>query len=185
MITNICNGKKYVGQSKNIARRWNEHKRAYKYNNTYLYNAMCKYGIDHFKFEVIEECDVCDLNDKEKYYISLYNTTAPHGYNLSHGGQGGAAMGKYNPNSKITDELVFQIRERYANYERKSKVYNDYSNIISINTFSDIWTGKTWSHVHMDVYTAENKKKHKHMSSSEFHTATLSKDDVLFIRDCK
>lgn len=186
LITNTYNGKQYVGQSKDIIRRWDEHKRAYKYNNTYLYKAMRKYGIDCFKFEVIEECDFHDLNDKEKYYIAIYNTMIPHGYNMEPGGNDTTYLvGEKNPNSKMTDELVYQIRERYANGERKSNVYNDYSDIISINTFADIWIGKTWTHVHMDVYTMENKEKHKHMSSSEFHTTILSRDDVLFIRNCK
>lgn len=188
LITNICNNKKYIGQSKHIERRWAEHKRTYKYddNRLHLYSAMKKYGINNFEFKVIEECLCEDLDNKEMYYIQLYNTLVPNGYNIKAGGNDTVYfIGEDNPNSKMTDEFIFQIRERYANGERKSNVYENYTDIISINTFADIWIGKTWTHIHMDVYTEENKEKHKHGSSSEFHCSVLSRDDVRFIRDCK
>jgi hypothetical protein len=41
---------------------------------------------DYFKREIIEYCDVYELNDKEKLYIKQYNTKFPHGYNLTDGG---------------------------------------------------------------------------------------------------
>ena len=51
--------------------------------NTLLYQAMREFGIDNFSFEVIEECELINLNDKEKYYIDKYNTMNPNGYNMS------------------------------------------------------------------------------------------------------
>ena len=82
-ITNQCNGMSYVGQSIDIQRRWAVHRRIMNIKNTLLYQAMREFGIDNFSFEVIEECELINLNDKEKYYIDKYNTMNPNGYNIS------------------------------------------------------------------------------------------------------
>lgn len=50
---------------------------------------MVKYGIDNFKFEIIEECDKSILSEREKYWIKFYKSVAPNGYNLTTGGDGG------------------------------------------------------------------------------------------------
>ena len=85
-IENVINHKKYIGQSVHIQRRWYEHKYELNKNvhdNNYLQKAWNKYGCDNFKFYIIEICDEKDLNDKENYYISLYNTMDDkYGYNL-------------------------------------------------------------------------------------------------------
>lgn len=89
-ITNNINGKCYVGQSDNIERRWREHKkRAFKIDNNQqtnlLYRAMQKYGIDNFKFEILEECTKDCLDEREIYYIAKYQSYI-NGYNLTTGG---------------------------------------------------------------------------------------------------
>jgi group I intron endonuclease len=85
-IENIINNKKYIGQSIHIHRRWSEHKHDLNKNihvNDYLQKAWDKYGQDNFTFTIVEVCDVCQLDVKEQYYISLYNTIdRSYGYNL-------------------------------------------------------------------------------------------------------
>lgn len=54
-----------------------------------MHNAINKYGIDNFSFEIIEKCKKNELSDKEKYWITYYNSTSPNGYNLTQGGDGG------------------------------------------------------------------------------------------------
>ena len=53
-ITNLINDKKYVGQSIHIDRRWKEH--IYQNRNSAIHQAIEKYGIENFIFEIIEEC---------------------------------------------------------------------------------------------------------------------------------
>lgn len=52
---------------------------------------MKKYGINNFKYEIIEECSEDELNEKEQYYIKLYDSyiygNHHNGYNLSPGGE--------------------------------------------------------------------------------------------------
>ena len=90
-ITNLVNGKSYIGQSVNIQKRFNAHKSvAFNPNdanyNYPLYRAIRKYGLENFSFEVLEECDISELNNKEIYYISKYNTYGKCGYNQDKGG---------------------------------------------------------------------------------------------------
>ena len=92
-ITNLINGKIYIGQSINIQQRWKAHRSKPFYKNgdqyqTPLYRAIRKYGLNNFIFEIIEECFESELNDKEQYYIQYYDATNPDkGYNLTRGGQ--------------------------------------------------------------------------------------------------
>jgi group I intron endonuclease len=84
-ITNKINGKIYIGQSVNIINRKKTHYRKYHKGCPHLYNAMDKYGFDNFEFEVIEECDIEDLDRLEQKYIKELNTFSPNGYNLDTG----------------------------------------------------------------------------------------------------
>jgi hypothetical protein len=71
----------------------------YKGSGLLLNRAYKKYGENHFKREIIEYCDINELNDKEKSYIKQYNTKFPHGYNLTDGGDGMKGY-QYNDNQK-------------------------------------------------------------------------------------
>lgn len=89
-IENIETGKKYIGQSVDIENRWNLHKQQLKGNrhyNKYLQRAWNKYGENAFTFSVLEKCEEKQLDEKERYYISLYKAFS-EGYNLTEGGEG-------------------------------------------------------------------------------------------------
>lgn len=68
-ITNLKNGKFYIGQTQDIVRRFAEHKAKSLKGKEVLYQEMRKYGIENFKFEVIEKCNPEELNTKELHYI--------------------------------------------------------------------------------------------------------------------
>lgn len=89
-ITNKINNKKYIGYSIDIKRRWATHKRDLKNNkheNDHLQKAYNKYGENAFKYQIIEECTQEELKNKEKYWITFYNSKN-NGYNMSEGGDG-------------------------------------------------------------------------------------------------
>ena len=75
-ITNIEEGKCYVGQAANIADRWRQHiKRgigAEAATRNKLYPAMLSLGVENFTFEIVEECDRTLLNEKEDYWQEYF-----------------------------------------------------------------------------------------------------------------
>lgn len=80
-ITNKITSEFYIGASKNIKKRWNEHRKQTNitHGTSKVAAAFRKFGIGNFLFEVIEECPICSLHDREEYYI---NTMHP-AYNMS------------------------------------------------------------------------------------------------------
>ena len=70
LITNIS----YVGQSIDCNHRWNTHKNDlnnFRHKNLYLQRAWLKYGEQNFKFEVIEKCNIEDLNTREQFWLDF------------------------------------------------------------------------------------------------------------------
>lgn len=84
-ITNIVNGKFYIGSSNNVKNRWYQHKRKLnegKHGNSYLQNAWNKYGDANFKFEIVEECDPAIQFEREQFYLNELNPFGDNGYNI-------------------------------------------------------------------------------------------------------
>lgn len=78
-ITNLETKEAYIGQSVDIVERWKQHcKNALGVGTSSatnkLYSSMKKYGLYNFTFEMLEECKSNELDEKEKFYISLYDT---------------------------------------------------------------------------------------------------------------
>ena len=191
-ITNKINGKIYIGQSTNIMKRWNQHYLGAflkdSEQNNLLHKAIKKYGVTNFYFEIEELCDIEDLNKKEIEYIKFYNSLQPNGYNIVQGGNNRTLTNEDNPNAKLTNLDVYNIREDYKKLLQKAQVYEKYKDKISYNTFSDIWVGKTWINIHCDVYTPENKKFQKDnydKFKAKQKVSKLSLEDIITIRNLK
>lgn len=142
-IENQINHKIYIGQSVNILERWRSHRSSYKdisdkNYDSHLYRSMRKYGIENFEFSIIEECLPSELNDKERYWISYYDSFF-NGYNLTLGGDGGAAGKAVNKEQikGIIDDLV-----------NTSLVQKDIATKwqISEEMVQGINTGRYWKH---------------------------------------
>ena len=111
-ITNKVNGKSYIGQTRyTIEFRWKQHQ--HKKDNTYFHNAIHKYGIDNFSIEILEECDIKDLNSREIFYIAKYDTFK-NGYNLTIGGDGNRRL--------LLDSSYDEIRELYLSGFSSNKI---------------------------------------------------------------
>lgn len=140
-ITNLVNGHSYIGQSINIDKRWNKEKSCAFNCNDKSYNyplskAFRKYGIENFSFEILEECNKEKLNEREIYYISLYNTYY-NGYNQTKGGQN-------CPYSKLKENQVLEIKQKLItqkySLEKLSKEYNVHKDTIRNINNGDIWS---------------------------------------------
>lgn len=111
LITNLVNGKQYVGQSNDIEYRWEQHKKSStnKHKRSRLISAFKKYGIDNFKFEILELCSPDELDAKEIQYIAKYDTYN-NGYNMTIGGDGQSGYGKSVKQYSLTGELIQEFQ---------------------------------------------------------------------------
>ncbi len=86
-IENLIDGKIYIGSSVNIENR--EYKHFWMLNknihdNNHLQNIFNKIGRKNFKFEIIEECEITHLIDRENHYINIYKSNKQEfGYNMA------------------------------------------------------------------------------------------------------
>ena len=66
-------GKIYIGQSVNIrSRKYNHKYKSNKQKGPKLHNSFMKYGFENHIFEVIEECSIELLNERETYWKQYY-----------------------------------------------------------------------------------------------------------------
>lgn len=86
-INNTSSGDFYIGSSKDIKRRWHQHKCLSvwtKQPNSRMYKDMAQYGLNNFTFEIIEETD--NLKEREQYWIEqlspTYNTNRASGWDI-------------------------------------------------------------------------------------------------------
>jgi len=91
-VTNRLNQKSYVGKTElpfNIRKsiHLSDTRRGCEFA---FHRALRKYGEENFVWEIVED-DIQDktlLGDRERYYIAIYESFGPKGYNMSEGGEG-------------------------------------------------------------------------------------------------
>lgn len=179
-ITNKKTGKSYIGQSSNIERRRREHFEWNLASEQYIDILIKDLGAENFTFEVLEECSKEQLTEREKYYIKFYNTFYD-GYNKTKGGQE-----IYHGNPKLTREDVVNIRIAYRNLEHRKEIYKLYSDKISFSGFCHVWDGSRWKEIMPEVYSEENKRKHRERTllgkGEKNKNAKLTDEEVIKIR---
>lgn len=134
-ITNILNGKVYIGKSINLERRKRDHFTTCN-DNMIIHQAISKYGKDNFSFEVIEECTKDKLDEREIYWIKYYNSYLGEGYNATPGGEGAS-----HPVKISNDELILIIKDLQDNKLSIKEISNKYK--VSSTTISAINTGNS------------------------------------------
>lgn len=112
-ITNTVTGDFYIGSSKDVKRRWKEHKchsTWNKYPNNLMYYDMKKYGTDKFDFQLLEEVEIEHLKETEQKFIKMMKPT----YN--------------NNNAKGLDvKRCKEYRKEYSKEYHKSDKYKEYN----------------------------------------------------------
>lgn len=182
-ITNVKNNKIYVGQSNDIYRRFYEHQTKGESSRIPVDVAIQKYGKDSFIYEVLEECDITELNQKETFWIRKLNAIKD-GYNCSEGGEQ-QSIGENNGRSKLTEQDIIEIRKAYNNHQKQKDVYEKYKDIISFGYFQNLWQGRSWSHIMPEVFTEENKQYYIFQNSNGGNgaSAKFSNEEVIKIRE--
>ena len=124
VITNDINGKQYVGKTDfSIEKRFQEYcydKDRRRCEKRPLYDAMNKYGIEHFHTEKLEECSMEDSNNREIYWIERLNTYHS-GYNATLGGE----SKRYYNYKEIADKYLELLNE-----QETAKYFNCDSSVV-------------------------------------------------------
>lgn len=156
-----CNSenKIYIGQSKNIKKRYNGHIEKLRKNthpNIYLQNAFNHYGEKDFSCETLyelldENFDRKKLHELEIYYISLYNSNdRMFGYNIE---SGGASFGRFpeetikkmsdckkgKKHSQQTKELLSKIRKGKSSHWKGKTQTKEHSDKRIKQQFGKVW----------------------------------------------
>lgn len=205
-ITCRENGKRYIGQSVNIQKRKNEHwnrLRKGEHSNSHLqaaWNNGCT-----FDFEVIEECDKSDLNEREIYWIDYFGTMdMAKGYNMCAGGH--STLGRVcseetrrkisegNKGRKMSPETIAKRTETLKKRIENDPVFaEEHHRRLSMGRKGNAWNkGRPcpeWLKEHNRkcmtgfVRSEEHKQKLRDLYSGEGSlTAKLKKKDVVEIR---
>lgn len=135
-ITNLINGKIYIGQARNVAKRWSDHRAACKHNRPTqaIHRAFIKYGLENFTFEVIASCKTQDdVNEIETICVKQYDSYRK-GYNNTNGGSNAPkteewkakvselAKSRAETISEQMREIAAQRPDDYYDYMKNNKI---------------------------------------------------------------
>lgn len=113
-ITNPKN-KIYIGQSRDIDRRFNVYRRLECKNQIKLFNSLNKYGFESHIFEILEECLFEELNIRERYYQDYYDVTSKKGLNCT--------LQETNVLPRIvSEETKLKLKNRIISQETRDKI---------------------------------------------------------------
>jgi group I intron endonuclease len=183
LITNQINDKKYVGITNDYKKRWANHKCC---NNPTMAiaKAIKKYGVEHFKFELIEEnVPLNEIDEKEIYYIQKYEShvSTGKGYNISKGGryniEHSVRIGTDNGRAVLTEEQVKYIKSHRNIPEMV--LYEEFCDVISYEAFKDVYLNKTYTNIEptSEMYPFNLE------FSSQFNSGKLTYSEVVELRE--
>jgi len=121
-VTNKVNGKVYIGQTTDFETRVDLYKKLRCQGQRKLYNALKKYGVDNFYYEMVDiGLDKEALDFLEDYYIKIFKSLKDNmGYNIR---EGGGSHGKHSPETKKKISEALTGRERPPmSEEQKNKI---------------------------------------------------------------
>lgn len=156
-ITNKINNKTYIGQSIELERRLTSHLRGWE--DSVIDNAIKKEGINNFTFEIIEECPLEQLNEREIYWIQYYDSYL-NGYNQTPGGSYYYCPSK-DSLSLLTDEDIIKIRECYASqqYSSGAEVQRQFFPNLDRHLIAEVYNGQ----VRLDIMPEVYEKQYIHL----------------------
>ena len=183
-IINKINNKKYIGITNNIKKRWGN-ERSYPSDpkkRQVIQEAIHKYGIDNFNFEIIKRgLSIEEAVKMEKELIDTLNTLVPNGYNVHPGGEyhpvATTKKGADNPNAKLTEQEAQYILD---NRDKPIYLlYEDFNEKISYEAFKKIYHHITYT----NLTTSTSEYPYNREFSCQFTSGPLEYDDVVKLRE--
>lgn len=186
-------GRVYIGSSNDIDNRLCSYKNLKCKNQTKLFNSIKAHGWDMHKFEVLEECSIETLLERELHYGIKFNVLdreAGLNCRLPKSGehytymsqetkdkigetnkliQTGKSLGHYESKlKKLTIEEVKKIKmllvKNELTHTEIGKLFNVTRKIIS-----NISCGKTYKSLHSELDTSKRKKKYIKLEQEDYN----------------
>jgi len=140
-ITNIDNGKVYIGVTSDIKDR------KYRHLSGKGNKEIAKDLPGEFTWKILEEGEEHYIYNREVLVIAELNTLIPNGYNVHIGGsRPPISIGEEHNSAKLTEKDVLDIRTLYDT-EKVSTNYLAKKFSMSPHAIWSIIVGKSWSHV--------------------------------------
>ena len=124
-ITNTITGDFYIGSSKNVKRRWREHKKPSTWNkcpNNPMYHGMQKYSVDKFELQILAEVEPEEMKVAEQQFIETlkptYNSNNAKGLNIER-------KKEYQKEYEKTDKRKKYLKE-YQKTDKRKKAQKKY-----------------------------------------------------------
>ena len=125
-ITNTVTNDSYIGSSKDVKKRWREHKCQStwkRFSNKQLYQDMQKYGVDKFELKILAEVEADKLKETEQKFIEMlkpiYNQINANGFNTER-------YKKYQKEYHKEYHKEYQKSDKYKEYQKEYQ--NKYNN---------------------------------------------------------
>ena len=173
-ITNKINNKSYIGQSVHIERRWSEH--CFPSKTSQISLAIQKYGKDNFIFDVIEECSIGDLDERERYWIEYYHSESPNGYNIASYIDGQPTHYSFCKKQDVKN-IISDLLKTNLTFSEISEKYN-----VNVSTISRINKGET--HIHNNLIYPLREKYERKRSYCNICGKELSSHSATYCKDC-
>lgn len=91
IIKNTITGMVYIGQSsKSFKYLLGRYRKKFKPTKRPIEQAILEFKLINFTIDIVEYCNNEDLDERESFYINLYNCVYPNGYNRNLGGKHGS-----------------------------------------------------------------------------------------------
>lgn len=185
LITNLINGKKYVGITNNYKKRWSNECSYPKdvKRRQVIQEAIHKYGKENFKFEVLKEGLGLEeaVQEEERLIKELETCNPDKGYNKDLGGNyfpyPKPQLGEKNGMAKITDKEAQYILD---NRDKPMYVlYEDFNEKISYEEFKSIYHHRKFKHLstNTEMYPYNTE------FSYQFCGSKLDYDDIIKLRE--
>lgn len=183
-IENKVNGKIYIGQSQDIERRFKQHinnafNLKYSGYGTKFYNSIRKYGAENFELSIIEEVDKELLNEREKFYISKFDSWK-NGLNTGPGGEVvSTGYGENHGEAKLNNEKVLAIKEELLNRDGLTQYQLAEKYGVTQSSISHINSGARWTTLGDYNYPI---RKQGGKTGAKSHRSKLTEEEVITIR---
>lgn len=136
--------KSYIGQARNIKTRVKQHlhssiNQARKDYDVPFHAAIRKYGVENFEISILETCEEPELNNRERYWIKVFNTYIHSensmGYNVTEGGKQTVRRLKLTP--EILKQIYVLLKDNILTYSEIAVMFK-----LNPDTIKGINSGK-------------------------------------------